>query len=127
GALGVGHPRGVVTLTAPAAPAQLRVANCARVVRPRVPDRTSGLPTVEGMKITIVGTGYVGLSNAVVLAQHHQVVALDIDPVRVDQVNDRVCPLEDPELADHLQHHPLDLKATLDPDLAYEGADFVVV
>ena len=79
------------------------------------------------MKIAIVGTGYVGLSNAVILAQHHEVVALDIDPVRVDQVNDRVSPIEDTELEDYLQNRPLDLKATLDHDLAYAGADFVVV
>ncbi|WP_183094031.1 nucleotide sugar dehydrogenase [Nocardioides stalactiti] len=79
------------------------------------------------MKIAIVGTGYVGLSNAVILAQHHEVVALDIDPTRVDQVNDRVSPIEDPELEDYLRHRPLDLKATLDPHLAYAGADFVVV
>ncbi|KAA1427449.1 nucleotide sugar dehydrogenase [Nocardioides antri] len=79
------------------------------------------------MKIAVVGTGYVGLSNAVVLAQHHQVVAVDIDPHRVDLVNDRVSPIEDPELEDHLRNHPLDLKATLDPGLAYAGADFVVV
>jgi UDPglucose 6-dehydrogenase len=79
------------------------------------------------MKIAIVGTGYVGLSNAVILAQHHEVIALDIDPVRVDQVNDRECPIEDPELEDYLRNHPLDLKATLDHQLAFAGADFVVV
>jgi len=79
------------------------------------------------MKIAVVGTGYVGLSNAVVLAQHHEVVAVDIDPVRVDQVNDRVAPIEDPELEDYLRDRPLDLKATLDGELAYAGADFVVV
>lgn len=79
------------------------------------------------MKIAIVGTGYVGLSNAVILAQRHQVVALDIDPARVDQVNDRVSPIEDPELEDYLRNRPLDLKATLDHRLAYAGADFVVV
>jgi UDPglucose 6-dehydrogenase len=79
------------------------------------------------MKIAIVGTGYVGLSNAVILAQHHEVTALDIDPVRVDQVNDRECPIEDPELEDYLRNHPLDLKATLDHQLAFAGADFVVI
>jgi len=85
------------------------------------------LPTVDNMKIAIVGTGYVGLSNAVILAQHHEVVAVDIDPVRVDQVNDRVSPIEDPELEDYLGNRPLDLKATLDHELAYAGADFVVI
>ncbi|KAA1421439.1 nucleotide sugar dehydrogenase [Nocardioides humilatus] len=79
------------------------------------------------MKIALVGTGYVGLSNAVILAQHHEVVALDIDPTRVDQVNDRVSPIEDAELEDYLRNRPLDLKATLDPGLAYASADFVVV
>ncbi|WP_183098454.1 nucleotide sugar dehydrogenase [Nocardioides pelophilus] len=79
------------------------------------------------MKIAIVGTGYVGLSNAVILAQHHEVVAVDIDPARVDLVNERVSPIEDPELEDYLQTRPLDLKATLDHELAYAGADFVVV
>ena len=85
------------------------------------------MPTVVSMKIAIVGTGYVGLSNAVILAQHHEVVAVDVDPVRVDLVNDRVSPIEDPELEDYLRNRPLDLKATLDADLAYAGADFVVV
>jgi len=85
------------------------------------------LPTVDNMKIAIVGTGYVGLSNAVILAQHHEVVAVDIDPVRVDQDNDRVSPIEDPELEDYLRNRPLDLKATLDHELAYAGADFVVI
>ncbi|RHW23592.1 nucleotide sugar dehydrogenase [Nocardioides immobilis] len=79
------------------------------------------------MKIAVVGTGYVGLANAVILAQHHEVVALDIDPVRVDQVNDRVSPIEDPELEDYLRNRPLDLKATVEPALAYADAAFVVV
>jgi len=79
------------------------------------------------MKIAVVGTGYVGLSNAVILAQHHEVVAVDIDPARVDLVNERVSPIEDDELEDYLKNRPLDLKATLDHQLAYAGADFVVV
>ncbi|TYL44985.1 nucleotide sugar dehydrogenase [Nocardioides sp. BGMRC 2183] len=79
------------------------------------------------MKIAVVGTGYVGLSNAVILAQHHEVWAVDVDPTRVDQVNDRVSPIEDPELEEYLNHRPLDLKATLDTGLAYAGADFVVI
>ncbi len=81
----------------------------------------------DRVKIAVVGTGYVGLANAVILAQHHEVVALDIDPARVDQVNDRVCPIEDPELEDYLRNRPLDLKATVDPALAYTDAAFVVV
>ncbi len=79
------------------------------------------------MKIAVVGTGYVGLSNAVILAQHHTVVALDIDPTRVELVNDRESPIEDPELADYLKNRPLDLKATLDPAVAFADVDFVVV
>ncbi|MDH2413344.1 nucleotide sugar dehydrogenase [Nocardioides sp. CER19] len=79
------------------------------------------------MKIAIVGTGYVGLSNAIILAQNHQVCALDLDPVKVDQVNRRISPLEDPEIEDYLAHRSLDLTATLDKQAAYDGAAFVVV
>jgi len=79
------------------------------------------------MKIAVVGTGYVGLSNAVLLAQHHEVRALDIDPVRVDTINRRESPISDPELSDYLAHRELDLVATLDPPTAYDGADFVIV
>jgi UDPglucose 6-dehydrogenase len=79
------------------------------------------------MKVAVVGTGYVGLSNAVVLAQHHEVVALDIDPGKVAALNARTSPIEDPELADHLAHADLDLRATLDPAQAYTGADYVVI
>ena len=79
------------------------------------------------MKIAVVGTGYVGLSNAVALARHNRVVALDIDPVRVAQVNRRESPVVDEELSQHLAHHELDLTATLRPDEAYADASFVVV
>ena len=79
------------------------------------------------MKIAVVGTGYVGLSNAVILAQHHEVWAVDIDPARVEQVNDRISPIEDPELEDYLENRSLDLKATLDHGLAFQGAEFVVI
>jgi UDPglucose 6-dehydrogenase len=79
------------------------------------------------MKIAIVGTGYVGLSNAVILAQHHQVWALDLDAVKVAKVNDRVSPIEDVELEDYLATRSLDLTATLDAKAAYEDAVFVVV
>jgi UDPglucose 6-dehydrogenase len=79
------------------------------------------------MKIAVVGTGYVGLSNAVVLAQHHQVVALDIDPEKVAALNARRSPIEDPELAEYLAGAELDLHATLDADQAYAGADYVVI
>jgi UDPglucose 6-dehydrogenase len=79
------------------------------------------------MKIAIVGTGYVGLSNAIILAQNHEVCALDLDPVKVDQVNNRVSPLEDPEIEDYLANRPLSLTATLDKQAAYDGAAFVVI
>ncbi|WP_275005297.1 nucleotide sugar dehydrogenase, partial [Promicromonospora iranensis] len=79
------------------------------------------------MKIAVVGTGYVGLSNAVLLAQHHEVWALDVDPVKVAQVNDRISPIVDTELEEYLTSHPLNLTATLDKDAAYTGAQVVVV
>lgn len=79
------------------------------------------------MKITVVGLGYVGLSNAVLLAQNHVVVALDVDTERVRQINARLCPIIDPELEAFLGARDLDLTATLDPAEAYEGADFVIV
>ncbi|TWH09305.1 nucleotide sugar dehydrogenase [Pseudoxanthomonas taiwanensis] len=79
------------------------------------------------MKIAVAGTGYVGLSNAVLLAQNHSVVALDIDPKRVELINARKSPIEDREIEDYLANRPLDLKATLDKHEAYAGADFVVI
>lgn len=79
------------------------------------------------MKIAIAGTGYVGLSNAVILAQHHEVFAVDIDPVKVEMLSRRVSPIADVELEDYLATHELDLTATIDADAAYRDADFVVV
>ena len=79
------------------------------------------------MKITIVGTGYVGLSNAVILAQHNEVWALDLDAERVDMVNRRESPIVDPELEEYLRTVPLDLTATLEKDKAYADAAYVVV
>ncbi|WP_193605947.1 nucleotide sugar dehydrogenase [Nocardioides dongkuii] len=79
------------------------------------------------MRIAIVGLGYVGLSNAVVLAQHHEVRALDLDPDRVAMVNRRESPLEDPELEKYLAHRSLDLVATLDKHAAYDGVELVVI
>ena len=79
------------------------------------------------MKIAIAGTGYVGLSNAVILAQHHEVVAVDIDPQKVDLLNDRRSPIIDDELQEYLATRELDLTATLDAETAYRDADFVVV
>lgn len=79
------------------------------------------------MKIAIAGTGYVGLSNAVLLAQHHEVVALDIVPAKVEQINARQSPIEDVELSHYLQNKRLNLRATLSREDAYQGADFVVI
>ena len=83
--------------------------------------------SVAPVKITVVGLGYVGLSNAVVLAQRHEVVAVDLNAERVDQVNARVSPLVDPELEDYLAHHDLSLTATTDAAAALPGSDFVIV
>jgi UDPglucose 6-dehydrogenase len=82
---------------------------------------------VESMKIAIAGTGYVGLSNAVLLAQHHEVVALDIIAEKVDRLNRKESPIEDLEIEDYLAHKTLNLKATLNKQEAYEGADYVII
>jgi UDPglucose 6-dehydrogenase len=79
------------------------------------------------MKIAVAGTGYVGMSMAVLLAQRHEVVALDIVPAKVDLINQWQSPIHDAELQDYLANKPLNLRATLSKDDAYEGADFVVI
>ena len=81
----------------------------------------------EKTKITVVGSGYVGMSLAVLLAQHSDVTVLDIDPKRVDQVNRRESTVADPDIKAFLRERDLRLCATLDIDEAYSGADFVVV
>lgn len=78
-------------------------------------------------KIAIAGTGYVGLSNAVLLAQHHQVVALDIDATKVSLLNQHKSPIEDEDIAHYLAQKTLNLHATLDKLEAYANADFVVI
>jgi UDPglucose 6-dehydrogenase len=79
------------------------------------------------MKIAIAGTGYVGLSNAVLLAQNNEVVALDIDPRKVELINRRISPIEDREITEFFQTKDLRLHATTDKEEAYEGAEYVVV
>ena len=79
------------------------------------------------MKIAIAGTGYVGLSMAVLLAQHNEVVALDIIPEKVDLINQKKSPIQDDYIEDYLKTKTLNLKATLDAKEAYENADIVVV
>ncbi|PSU33187.1 nucleotide sugar dehydrogenase [Photobacterium lutimaris] len=79
------------------------------------------------MKITVAGTGYVGLSNAVLLAQHNEVVALDIIQEKVDLINKSVSPIEDKEISQYLAEKTLNLKATTDKLLAYQNSDFVII
>ena len=79
------------------------------------------------MKITVAGTGYVGLSIATLLAQKNEVIAIDIIQEKVDMLNKRISPIKDNEIEDFLQHKKLNLKATTDPNIAYPDADFIVV
>ena len=79
------------------------------------------------MNIAVAGTGYVGLSIAVLLAQKNNVIAVDIDPRRVELVNKRQSPIQDDYIEDFLATKPLKLKATLDAEEGYGNADFVVI
>jgi len=79
------------------------------------------------MKIAIAGTGYVGLSNAMLLSQHHEVIALDIIPEKIEQLNNKISPIVDAEIEDFLANKDLNFTATLDKDLAYKKTDFVII
>ena len=79
------------------------------------------------MKIAIAGTGYVGLSSAMLLSQNHEVIALDIISEKIEQLNNKISPIVDKEIEDFLANKDLNLTATLDIELAYKNADFVII
>ena len=79
------------------------------------------------MKISVAGTGYVGLSIATLLAQHHEVVALDVTKEKVDMINNHISPIQDNEIEDYLKNKNLNLKATLDKEVAFKNAKFIVI
>ena len=79
------------------------------------------------MKIAVAGTGYVGLSIATLLAQHHEVVAVDVIPEKVEKINNKISPIQDEYIEKYLAEKPLNLVATLDGRAAYKDADFVVI
>ena len=81
----------------------------------------------EKYKIAVAGTGYVGLSIATLLSQHHEVIAVDIIPEKVDLINNKKSPIQDDYIEEYLANHKLSLKATLDAEMAYKNADFVVI
>ena len=78
-------------------------------------------------KIAIAGTGYVGLSNAILLAQHNEVVALDIIPEKIELLNQKISPIEDKDISEYLKKSTLNFRATLDKEEAYKGADFIII
>ena len=83
--------------------------------------------TFRCLKIAVAGTGYVGMSIATLLAQHHEVVAVDVLPEKVDKINKRISPIQDDYIEQYLAEKPLNLTATLDAESAYKDADFVVI
>ena len=83
--------------------------------------------TFKNIKVAVAGTGYVGLSIATLLAQHHQVTAVDVVPEKVEKLNKRISPIQDDYIEKYLAEKPLNLMATLDGKAAYKDADFVVI
>lgn len=79
------------------------------------------------MNIAVAGTGYVGLSIATLLSQHHQVTAVNVIPEKVEKINNRISPIQDEYIEKYLAEKDLNLKATLDGAAAYKNADFVVI
>ena len=81
----------------------------------------------KDLKVAVAGTGYVGLSIATLLAQHHHVSAVDVIPEKVEKLNKRISPIQDDYIEKYLAEKPLNLTATLDGKTAYQDADFVVI
>ena len=81
----------------------------------------------KDLKITVAGTGYVGLSIAVLLAQHHEVTAVDIVPEKVEKINKHISPIQDDYIEDYMANKDLNLTATLNAEIAYKNADFVII
>ena len=82
---------------------------------------------MQKLKIAVAGTGYVGLSNAVLLAQHNEVKAVDLVPEKVEMLNNKTSPIEDKEISEYLTTKELNLEATLDAQVAYKDADYVII
>ena len=79
------------------------------------------------MKIAVVGAGYVGLSNAILLAQHHEVYLIDIIQDKIDKINQRISPFADKEIEEYLSGHPLQLTAIMDGCSVYKAVDYVII
>ena len=92
-----------------------------------IEDNASTTPSMSPMHIAVVGTGYVGLSLAVLLAQHNHVTAIDIVPERVDLINEKKSPIQDDYIKEYLETKDLDLVATTNSDAAYKNADYVII
>ncbi len=83
--------------------------------------------TFKNIKVAVAGTGYVGLSIATLLSQHHHVTAVDVIPEKVEKLNNKISPIQDDYIEKYLAEKPLNLVATLDGKSAYKDADFVVI